>query len=414
MEDGLERLDRERLRKFYKEYPKSSDAEVFYAQPGDEIKHSLYGSPKTSYAGFTSIEDFNKGIRDIKTEIEDYDILLKQVQSELKEIVKDLDLYNNHPELALPGEVEKLNNKYTSLLDRKNTLLEKKSKEEKNLETLIKAKKEFMSNLRETYKNEIKENQNFLDEYARAEREMKSLEAKIYAGTANNFEKERYEVLKNEVLPYLENRLNMKNVKEGQKKPEEKLDDNIEEDDEIVEEEEAPEITKESKFKKIAKKVLKIGAILGGAALVAGAVYQFIKGDANQLTDIIQNVGNTVSDTANNIDSGAMDLLSQTDAGQVAQVFDSNIEAMQSINPETPITEYFQNNILGYATPENEMIPANSVKDLLEAYNNGIDISSVYVGNEQGIDGFANQINGQELQEFLQANSHLIEGGKTR
>ena len=47
---------------------------------------------------------------------------------------------------------------------------------------------------------------------------MKNLEAKILVGDANNFEKERYEVLKNEIIPELENKLSRN---KSEKKPSE-------------------------------------------------------------------------------------------------------------------------------------------------------------------------------------------------
>ena len=241
------------------------EAQVFYENPGDETRHTLYGKPKIGHWGFDSIEGFSKGISNLKKEIEDYNTLLKDNQAKLKAIVQDMDLYQNHPEIALPGEIEDLKNKYVSLMDKKNRILEKKTKEEKNLEILTKAKEEYNKNRINRLKTEDdKEKASLLNQLAAAEREMKNLEIKINGGTANNFEKERYEVLKNEIIPELFELINKNKVEElQQEEPEKQVpEQEVEEPEKQVPEQEvetpekkAPEyfpiLDPFSKFKKI-------------------------------------------------------------------------------------------------------------------------------------------------------------------
>ena len=207
------------------------EAQVFYENPGDETRHTLYGKPKIGHWGFDSIEGFSKGISNLKKEIEDYNTLLKDNQAKLKAIVQDMDLYQNHPEIALPGEIENLKNKYDSLIDKKNSLLEKKTKEEKNLETLTKAKQEFIKNKRAQLKAEAKEKVSLLNQYAVAEREMKNLDIKIKKGEANNFEKERYEVLKNEIIPELLELINKNKVEKEADEPQQEQENQKTDDD---------------------------------------------------------------------------------------------------------------------------------------------------------------------------------------
>ena len=377
------------------------EAQVFYEKPGDETLHALYGTPKIGHWGFDSIEGFTKGINNLKKEIEDYNTLLTDTQVKLKAIIQDMNLYQKHPEIALPGEIEDLKNEYDYLMDKKNRILEKKTKEEKNLEILIKAKEEYNKNRINSLKSEDdKEKASLLNQLAAAEREMKNLEIKIKAGTANNFEKERYEVLKNEIIPELLELINKNKVEEKDDNPEE----------EIVEEKDGSEITKDSKFKKLAKRVLKAGIIAGGVALVAGAVYQLFKGDATPISDIIQTGADAVQNIGNSVNPEMLNLDSTT-VGTVYEVFNSNMEALQNINPETPLEPYFQNEILGFSNSNNELVPAQTVGDIVDAYNNGENITSVYVGNENGIDGFVNKINNTPLPEFLESYS---KGGPVR
>ncbi len=72
---------------------------------------------------------------------------------------------------------------------------------------LEEAKKEFIREKRKTNKNEINDKMSLLDEHSRKQQEIKELEYKISNGVANEFEKERYNVLKNEIVPEIEKKL---------------------------------------------------------------------------------------------------------------------------------------------------------------------------------------------------------------
>ena len=96
----------------------------------EESKNVFYGDKDIiSRPGFDSIEGFDKGIKDVKETIKDYDLLISANQSKLKEVVRDLDLYERHPNVSLPGEVERLTNLCVSLEDKHKEYSEKKEKE---------------------------------------------------------------------------------------------------------------------------------------------------------------------------------------------------------------------------------------------------------------------------------------------
>lgn len=175
----------------------------------EESKNVFYGDKDIiSRPGFDSIEGFDKGIKDVKETIKDYDLLISANQSKLKEVVRDLDLYERHPNVSLPGEVERLTNLYVSLEDKHKEYSEKKEKEKKYLDEILEAKKEFIRETRFNYKNEARDRVNLLNEYDAKMKEMKDLEGKIAIGKANGIDKARYDNLKNEVIPDLEVMLN--------------------------------------------------------------------------------------------------------------------------------------------------------------------------------------------------------------
>ena len=184
----------------------NNDLKSFYEQKQrEEAKNVFYGEHDViSRPGFDSIEGFDMGIKDVKQVISDYDSLILENQAKLKEIVRDLDLYKVHPEIALPNEIEKLNNMYVSLIDKQKIYLEKQSKEKQNLEEIMNAKKEFVRETRFNYKSEAKDKVKFLDEYDAKIKEMKSLEGKIAIGEGNSIDKARYDTLKNDIIPEME------------------------------------------------------------------------------------------------------------------------------------------------------------------------------------------------------------------
>ena len=175
----------------------------------EESKNVFYGDNDIiSRSGFDSIEGFDKGIKDVKETIKDYDLLINANQSKLKNVVRDLDLYERHPNISLPGEVEMLTNLCVSLEDKYKEYSLKKEKEKKYLDEILEAKKEFVRETRFNYKNEARDRVNLLNEYDSRMKEMKSLEGKIAIGKANGIDKARYDNLKNEVIPDLEVMLN--------------------------------------------------------------------------------------------------------------------------------------------------------------------------------------------------------------
>ena len=187
--------------------------------------------------------------------------------------------------------------------------------------------------------------------------------------------------------------------------PEEEFDDEIE----IESERDGSHLTKKEKFKKLLKKSAKIGAVIGGVGLVATAIYNSVMtGDVTSVHDVITNTADVIQNTAQTAVDNAPDFTDVTTVGDVTEVFSSNQDAILGEPVKTPLDPYFQNEILGYTTADNQMAEANNLGEIVDAYNNGQDVTSLYVGNEQGIDGFVNKVDGQPLEDVLSS------GGRSR
>jgi len=420
-------------KKAFENWAREEDKKVFvdYTNPRVKTNETLYGegisrsgSPlystkdRITHLGFNNISDFDIAIRKVKADIKDYNILLEELQDRIDEI--DVTLKNKNPEHDITGVIPRLNAELEEHLEKSKSIIVKLEKEQKNLKELEAARKEFLSNKKSTFKNKTNDRLGTLDELSRAEKELKDLDVKIYAGTANDFERERYEVLKNEIIPELNEILNSQKIKpnvpdssEVSDEPEVVQEESVspeEEEDEIVNEEDGSHLINDSKFKRFWKKALKIGAVVGAVGLVAGAIYMFTKGDSEPLTNMVQGAADTMQGAADAAQEAVNNaILDSASVGDVSTVFDSNMEAMQGVNPETPIDAYFQSDALGYVTDNNQMVEVNSLGEIVDAHNNGVDVNSIYVGNEQGIDGFVNEVHGQPLDQFLESY-----GGKSR
>ncbi|MGN0992482.1 MAG: hypothetical protein ACI4PE_00875 [Bacilli bacterium] len=187
--------------------------------------------------------------------------------------------------------------------------------------------------------------------------------------------------------------------------PEQEIDDEYE----IVDERDGSHLTMKEKFKKILKKSAKIGAVIGGVGLIATAIYNSVMtGDVTSVHDVITNTADAIQNAAQTAVDTAPNLNDITTVGDVTEVFSSNQDAILGSPEKTPLDPYFQNEILGYTTADNQMTSASNLGEVMEAYSNGEDITSLYVGNEQGIDGFVNAVDGQSLEDVLSS------GGRSR
>ena len=376
---------------------------AFRQMQKEEAKNVFYGENDViSRPGFDSIESFDKGIRNVKEIINDYDSLLLENQNKLKNIIKSLDLYTKYPEVALPDQVEDLKEEYEQLIIKQRDYLEKQTKEKKNFEEIMEAKKEFVREMRAVYKNQAKDKAKILDEYSVRQREMKNLEAKINIGTATALDRARYDALKNEIIPDMNEILGIKdkslesndkvetsevNEETGQEvvnNGENSEDPETNEEDngiEIVNEEDGSELTKKQKFKKIAKTVLKIAAVVGAVALGVGVVSTFVNGGAplSQLMHTMHGIVNSMHDVATSVDPSQMNLDS-TSVGDYSSIYSSNDDVMNGVNAMTP-NEWASDNIVGYSDPNNVVTPAHTIGDILDAQNRGVDVQSIAVGN---------------------------------
>ena len=190
-----------RQRDFYRSMQNNEDLKVFTGVDGANINRP----------GFDDILSFEAGIEDLTIEINEYKVLLNEYQNEINALNEKIDRISLHPEDDFSNQAEFLRNKKVSVRDRAVRLRDKIKREERNLMVLEAARKDFIKNKQTTYKT--KQKLSLHDEYLYKERELKALEAKIYMGTANNFDKERFEILKNEVLPGIEKKIIGENIK---------------------------------------------------------------------------------------------------------------------------------------------------------------------------------------------------------
>lgn len=213
-----------------KEQQKQDDRTVFvdYDNPRIKTVENLYGDftsrgevpNKTVYKtddriirfGFDTLTAFDEAITNLKRELREYDKILNDYQNEVFSINAKLDMLKKHPEDDITNSIETLFNRKQEVMESVSLVKEKIKKEEKNLQELIFARKEFVLNKRQTLKNDSKNRAKLLDEYAAKNKEVKELENKIYMGTANNFDRERLDVLKNSIIPDLEKLINRKSL----------------------------------------------------------------------------------------------------------------------------------------------------------------------------------------------------------
>ena len=165
------------------------------------------------------------------------------------------------------------------------------------------------------------------------------------------------------------------NKPEEEKQNEENRSDNVDEhDDEIVSERESSPIFKSEKFKRIAKKALKIGAIAGGIGLIAGAIYNFTKGDTETLSNIISKTSETIIDASNSVnglDSATIDYDTIYSSANDAFLGTGGMEA----------NEWARNTIVQAANSEGNIQPAHTIQDVINLKNNGFEVQSVAVGD---------------------------------
>ena len=376
-------------------------------------------------SGFTSGADYDRAISYSLKRQKYYDILLQSQYDEIVSINKELSEID--PKYDLLDLIPKKQQELDALMQEGLALKAEKKDEERYCEAVREARKQYMSNFREQKKAAIEskfhKGDTVFDRLESAKNELKELENKVYRETADRLEKERYNDLKEFIIPDLEKQVaangmvdwlnsKSKDIEDSNNVVGDESNDSVDEneDEEIVQEEDGSHLTNDSKFKKIWRKVLKIGAVVGAVGLVAGAIYMFTQGDAEPLTNTAQTAADLASGAADAAQEAVNNsVLDSNFVGDVGTVFDSNAEAMQGINPETPIEPYFQSEALGYVTDDNQMVEVNNLGDIVDAYSDGVDINSIYVGNEQGIDGFVNEVHGKPLDQFLGEY-----GGKTR
>ena len=185
-------------------------------------------------------------------------------------------------------------------------------------------------------------------------------------------------------------------------------------EDEIVSEEDGSKYTNaKAFFKNHWKKVVAAGAIIGGAALIYNLLKQGQVDTAQEVTESVVNTAQTITDSPDEAAKELQEFISRTDVGKIGETFYTNDNAANNVNSLTP-NEYHQNEIINAVTSDNEILPADDMGDVLDYASEGKDITSLQVGDQNGIDGHVNKFDGEPLDEVIKQYQRINDGGNLK
>ena len=160
-------------------------------------------------SGFTSGADYDRAISYSLKRQKYYDILLQSQYDEIVSINKELSEID--PKYDLLDLIPKKQQELDALMQEGLALKAEKKDEERYCEAVREARKQYMSNFREQKKAAIEskfhKGDTVFDRLESAKNEFKELENKVYRETADRLEKERYNDLKDFVIPDLEKQI---------------------------------------------------------------------------------------------------------------------------------------------------------------------------------------------------------------
>ena len=198
-------------------------------------------------SGFASGADYDRAISYSLKRQKYYDILLQEqydkivsVRKEISEIDSKYDLLNLIPEKQKELDV---------LMQEGLNLKAEKEDEERYCKAVREARKQYMLNLRNEKIKEAQIHEKFhkddsvYDRLENAKNELKQLEVKIYKETADKFEQDRYNDLKDFVIPGFEEQLKGKGIVDWSKA---KLKD-VDFSDNVVADKKSDELENEQK-----------------------------------------------------------------------------------------------------------------------------------------------------------------------
>ena len=228
---------------------------------------------------------------------------------------------------------------------------------------------------------------------------------------------------KRELLPQVEDMLNINDNKkkprklsdyvEEQKQEKEKQEKEKADDNEIVSERDGSFLSKAKGFIDKVKNLSTKGKIIGLAGLAAAglitAVYMAMKhGDVQTLNDALHQAGMHIQDAANQLNPDPSGIDPSTIGQHIDTTFVSSGDAANYAHALKPIEEDFQYDIQNLVDSHNNIIPAHgmSYDELIELIKNGNDIASVQVGGDAAhIDGHLN------INDILNAYDATVKSG---
>ena len=229
---------------------------------------------------------------------------------------------------------------------------------------------------------------------------------------------------KRELLPQVEDMLNINDNKkkprklsdyvEEQKQEKEKQEKEKADDNEIVSERDGSFLSKAKGFIDKVKNLSTKGKIIGlaglaAAGLITAGVYMAMKhGDVQTLNDALHQAGMHIQDAANQLNPDPSGIDPSTIGQHIDTTFVSSGDAANYAHALKPIEEYFQYDIQNLVDSHNNIIPAHgmSYDELIELIKNGNDIASVQVGGDAAhIDGHLN------INDILNAYDATVKSG---
>ena len=194
--------------------------------------------------------------------------------------------------------------------------------------------------------------------------------------------------------------------------------ENEEDENEIISTRDGEYLSKKDRFVKWVKNLplsVKIGACVAGAVALGAAIYHFTQGDAQPLSDIIQNTADTINNTAQHVSEqvsnhGSIDISSLGEAFKEIPVYEDTYQAANLEQPLEPDPIWFQkgNPVAGYTANAVE-IPYNGMPsdDFVQQMKDGV-IKTV----KYGMDANGNSsgyVNAEKLLEVAEKTA----GGRT-
>ena len=302
----------------------------------------------------------------------------------------------------------------------------------KQINELFKTGKPISGELIDERNKLIEKRDKMYEEYISVVSRLQEIEKKISIAIKNdeiipnelNNERTKLIERKRELLPQVEDMLNINDNKkkprklsdyvEEQKQEKEKQEKEKADDNEIVSERDGSFLSKAKGFIDKVKNLSTKGKIIGlaglaAAGIITAGVYMAVKhGDVQTLNDALHQAGMHIQDAANQLNPDPSGIDPSAIGQHIDTTFVSSGDAANYAHVLKPIEEDFQYDIQNLVDSHNNIIPAHgmSYDELIELIKNGNDIASVQVGGDAAhIDGHLN------INDILNAYDATVKSG---